>query len=70
MKPLKLTMKAFGPYVNGVTIDFKNGLAGSNFFLIHGATGSGQTTILDAICYALYGRCSGEKRTGEMMRSE
>ena len=70
MKPLKLTMKAFGPYVNGVTIDFKNGLAGSNFFLIHGATGSGKTTILDAICYALYGRCSGEKRTGEMMRSE
>ena len=70
MKPLKLTMKAFGPYVNGVTIDFKNGLAGSNFFLIHGATGSGKTTILDAICYALYGRCSGEKRTGDMMRSE
>lgn len=63
-------MRAFGPYVNNVTIDFKNGLAGSNFFLIHGATGSGKTTILDAICYAIYGKCSGEKRTGEMMRSE
>ena len=70
MKPLKLKMQAFGPYVKPVEIDFENGLAGSNFFLIHGATGSGKTTILDAICYALYGKCSGEKRTGEMMRSE
>ena len=70
MKPIKLTMKAFGPYVKTTEIDFDNGLAGSNFFLIHGATGSGKTTILDAICYALYGKCSGEKRTGEMMRSE
>ena len=70
MKPLKLIMQAFGPYAKTAEIDFENGLAGSNFFLIHGATGSGKTTILDAICYALYGKCSGEKRTGEMMRSE
>ncbi len=70
MKPIKLTMKAFGSYVKTTEIDFESGLAGSNFFLIHGATGSGKTTILDAICYALYGKCSGEKRTGEMMRSE
>ena len=63
-------MKAFGPYINATTIDFENGLAGSNFFLIHGATGAGKTTILDAMCYAIYGRCSGENRTGEMMRSE
>ena len=70
MKPINLKMNAFGPYVKTTEIDFANGLAGSNFFLIHGATGSGKTTILDAICYALYGKCSGEKRTGEMMRSE
>ncbi|MBQ9487305.1 MAG: SMC family ATPase, partial [Selenomonadaceae bacterium] len=70
MKPLKLKMQAFGPYVKQVEIDFETGLQGSNFFLIHGATGSGKTTILDAICYALYGKCSGENRTGEMMRSE
>lgn len=70
MKPLKLKMQAFGPYVKPVEINFATGLQGSNFFLIHGATGSGKTTILDAICYALYGKCSGENRTGEMMRSE
>ena len=70
MKPIKLKMQAFGPYIKPIEIDFEKGLAGSNFFLIHGATGSGKTTILDAICYALYGKCSGEKRTGEMMRSE
>ncbi|MBR5913726.1 MAG: SMC family ATPase [Selenomonadaceae bacterium] len=70
MKPINLKIRAFGPYLKSTEIDFENGLAGSNFFLIHGATGSGKTTILDAICYALYGKCSGEKRTGEMMRSE
>ena len=70
MKPLKLKMQAFGPYVKPTEIDFETGLQGRNFFLIHGATGSGKTTILDAICYAIYGKCSGEKRTGEMMRSE
>ena len=70
MKPMKLKMKAFGPYVKPTEIDFETGLQGSNFFLIHGATGSGKTTILDAICYAIYGKCSGANRTGEMMRSE
>ncbi|MBQ7476605.1 MAG: SMC family ATPase [Selenomonadaceae bacterium] len=70
MKPLKLKMCAFGPYTKPVEIDFEKGLAGNNFFLIHGATGSGKTTILDAICYAIYGKCSGGDRTGEMMRSE
>ena len=70
MKPINLKMRAFGPYVKQTEINFESGLAGSNFFLIHGATGSGKTTILDAICYALYGKCSGTNRTGEMMRSE
>ena len=70
MKPLNLKMQAFGPYVKPVEINFQQGLAGSNFFLIHGATGSGKTTILDAICYALFNKCSGTNRTGKMMRSE
>ena len=63
-------MTAFGAYVKPVEIDFVQGLGGENFFLIHGATGSGKTTILDAICFALYGESSGGGRTGNMMRSE
>ena len=70
MKPLKLKMRAFGPYLNQTEIDFEKGLGGNNFFLIHGATGAGKTTILDAICYALYNKCSGIERNGEMMRSQ
>ena len=70
MRPIRLKMTAFGPYVKPVELDFEKGLGDEKFFLIHGATGSGKTTILDAICYALYGKSSGGGRTGEMMRSE
>lgn len=70
MRPIKLKMTAFGAYVKPVELDFEAGLNGANFFLIHGATGAGKTTILDAICFALYGKTSGGTRTGEMMRSE
>ena len=54
MRPLKLTMRAFGPYAGEVTIDFEK-LDGRHLFLICGPTGAGKTTILDAMCYALYG---------------
>lgn len=70
MKPIKLKMSAFGAYVNPIELDFEKGLGGEKFFLIHGATGSGKTTILDAICYALYGESSGGGRKNSMMRSE
>lgn len=70
MRPITLKMTAFGAYVSPTEINFAAGLGKSNFFLIHGATGSGKTTILDAICFALYGKTSGGSRTGEMMRSE
>lgn len=70
MRPLKLKMKAFGTYLKPVELDFEKGLGGANFFLIHGATGAGKTTILDAICYALYGESSGGGRKSSMMRSE
>ena len=70
MRPIRLKMTAFGAYVKPVELDFVKGLGGGNFFLIHGATGSGKTTILDAICYALYGESSGGSRKSSMMRSE
>ena len=70
MTPLKLKMAAFGPYIEPVTLDFKDGLNGEKIFLIHGATGAGKTTILDEICYALYGETSGKAREGKDMRSK
>lgn len=70
MKPLKLKMTAFEPFAKTVELDFEKGLDGENFFLIHGATGAGKTSILDAICYALYGSSSGGDRNAKMFRSE
>ena len=61
MKPVYLSFKAFGPYVQKQEIDFE-ALEKSGLFLICGETGSGKTTILDAICYALYGKSSGGSR--------
>lgn len=61
-------MKAFGPYAGETTIDF-NELEDRHLFLICGPTGAGKTTILDAMCYALYGKTSGD-RTGTHMRSD
>ena len=54
MRPLQLTMSAFGSYGKPETIDFTE-LGDKRLFLIHGPTGSGKTTVLDAICFALYG---------------
>lgn len=69
MKPLQLTMRAFGAYANEQTIDFTL-LGDKNFFLIHGPTGSGKTTILDAISFALYGSASGDLRESKSLRSD
>ena len=61
MKPVSIRFQCFGPYREEMFVDFealeKNGL-----FLICGETGAGKTTILDAICYALYGKSSGGNR--------
>ena len=53
MKPLKLELQAFGPYVEKQIIDFEK-LSEKGMFLIKGSTGSGKTTIFDAISFALY----------------
>ena len=70
MKPLELKMQAFGAYIKPVVLNFEENLRDEKIFLIHGATGSGKTTILDAICFALYGTASGDERDGAMMRSK
>lgn len=70
MRPLKLKMRAFGAYINPVELDFEDNLRGTKLFLINGETGAGKTTILDAMCFALYGTASGEDRKGNMMRSK
>lgn len=68
MRPLKLTLEAFGTFRQRTVIDFRV-LGKTNFFLIHGRTGAGKTTLLDAICYALYGEASVAGRKGDMLRS-
>ena len=69
MKPLRLTMQAFGPYSGTETIDFTR-LGEAPLFLISGPTGAGKTSILDGICFALYGDSSGGLRGGRTLRSD
>jgi exonuclease SbcC len=65
MRPIKLTMTAFGPYRDKEVIDFTE-LKENRLFVISGNTGAGKTTIFDAICFALYGSASGEDRSGDI----
>lgn len=69
MKPLKLIMQAFGPYAGKEVIDFSH-LGNRTMFVISGKTGSGKTTIFDAISYAIYGKASGDDRNGPDLRSQ
>ncbi|MBE8166812.1 MAG: SMC family ATPase [Shewanella sp.] len=69
MKPELLTLSAFGPFSDTQHINF-NDLADNALFLINGPTGSGKTTILDGICFALYGKTTGNEREGSQMRCD
>ena len=64
MRPLRLTLSAFGPFAGDQTIDFRHALD-ARLFGIYGPTGAGKTSILDGICFALFGESSGEERKGE-----
>ena len=69
MKPEVLTLRAFEAYPKEEVIDFRQ-LGERSLFLIHGETGSGKSSILDGLTYALYGESSGAERNGRQLRSD
>ena len=68
MRPLKLTVSAFGSFAGETVLDLRE-LGDSGLYLISGRTGAGKTTIFDAITYALFGKASGDARKETMIRS-
>lgn len=69
MMPINLTLSAFGPYPDTITIDFES-FQEDGLFLITGPTGSGKTMIFDAMIFALYGKTSGQIRQTDSLRCD
>jgi len=69
MRPLKLEVQAFGPFAGKEEVDFTK-LGENPLFLINGPTGAGKSSILDAICFALYGQTTGAERQASQMRCD
>ena len=64
-----LSITAFGPFADTQRVDF-DALAAGGLFLFHGPTGAGKTSILDAVCFALYGRLPGARGGSRSLRSD
>ena len=64
-----LEVTAFGPFADTVTVDFDE-LGADGLFLLHGQTGAGKTTILDAVAFALYGTVPGARKEGKRLLSD
>lgn len=69
MKPLRLAAQAFGPFWNQVEVDFQP-VHPHGLFLIHGPVGSGKTSLMDAICFSLFGVSSGGERSAAQLRCD
>lgn len=69
MRPEKLTLQAFGPYAGKTELDFSQ-LGTAGLYLICGDTGSGKTTLFDALSFALFGEPSGEGRAAQNLYSD
>ncbi len=69
MRLHRLEAAAFGPFADRVSVDF-DALSDAGLFLLTGATGAGKTSVLDAVCFALYGEVPGDRQTAKRLRSD
>ncbi len=69
MRLHELELTAFGPFVDTAHVDF-DALSDAGLFLLTGATGAGKTSVLDAVCFGLYGEVPGDRHTARHLRSD